>query len=190
MSADTPTLTMTGYHGCDADNVPSIKAENFRCSRGEHHWLGEGAYFFTVGFADPSTDAQRWAIAESWDKRTRSRRYTKFSVLRAAINPRNPLDMTQDLGKAKVNYAREEIAKRLRPKELYDDNAIIRWLAKHYAFDVLVQDFFIKMTRERILRIESKFPNVRVVCVRKPDSAIDKTSISITYTGLVPTTYS
>lgn len=187
MSTDSPNLTMTGYHGCNADNVPSIKAENFKCSRGKHHWLGEGAYFFTVGFSNPAIDAQKWAIAESWDDETQSRSYDKFSVLKAEISPTNPLDMSQDLGKAKVNHARSEIAKRLKPKQAYDDNAIIQWLTKHFGFDVLVQDFYIKMTRERILKIESKFPNVRVICVRDPHSAIDKTSISVTYTALVPT---
>jgi hypothetical protein len=109
MSADTPTFTMTGYHGCDADNVPSIKAKNFKCSLGDDHWLGEGVYFFTVGFSDPAEDAKQWAIAQSWDNRTGTRRYPKFSVLKAAITPSNPLDMTQDHGKAKVNMAREAL---------------------------------------------------------------------------------
>ena len=187
MSADLPSLTMTGFHGCDADNVPSIKAENFKCSRGEDHWLGDGVYFFTSGFSDPSEDAKRWAIAHSWDNRTGSLRYLKFSVLRATITPTNPLDMTQDHGKARVNHAREALSRRLKPNSGYDDNTILRWLASKFGFDVLVQDFYIQMTRERRLKIRSRFPNVRVICVRNPHSAIDKTSICVTYTALIPT---
>lgn len=179
-------FAMTGFHGCDADSVPSIKADNFKCSLGDDHWLGEGVYFFTAGFSDPNEDAQQWAIAQSWENQTRTRRYVKFSVLKAEITPANPLDMTKDLGKAKVNLAREALAKRMKPQKGYDDNAIVRWLATQFAFDVLVQDFYIQMTRERRLRIRSRFPNVRVICVRNPDSAIDKGSISVTYTALIP----
>lgn len=186
MSDDEAPLTMTGYHGCDAANVGGIRAENFRCSTGDHHWLGEGVYFFGEGFSDPAEDAKRWAIAESWDNLKQARRYNRFSVLAAVIAPQNPLDMTQDPGKAKVNYARTELTKRMRPKAGYDDSQIVRWLASNFGHDVLVQDFFIQMTRERRLKIRSRFPNVRVICVRDPKSTIDKGSIRVTYTGLVP----
>jgi len=186
MPVDSPNLTMTGFHGCDADSVPSIKADNFKCSTGEHHWLGEGVYFFSAGISNPSEDAQRWAIAQSWDSRTGSRSYLKFSVLKAEISPANPLDMTNDTGKAKVNLAREALTRRMKPQKGYVDNAIIQWLAEKYGFDVLVQDFYIQMTRERKMGLRSRFPNVRVICVRKPHSAIDKDSISVTYTALIP----
>ncbi len=178
---------MTAFHGCNAANVDGIKADNFKCSKGDHHWLGEGVYFFGEGFSDPVEDAKRWAIAEAWDKDTKTYRYGAFSVLRATITSTNPLDMTLDEGKSAVNLAREKLSKRMRPSAGYNDNEIIRWLASNFGFDVLIQDFYIKSTAERRLRIRSRFPNVRVICVRSPQSAIDKDSISVTYTALVPT---
>lgn len=184
--ADEPPKTLTGYHGCDASNVESIKAGNFRCSTGDHHWLGEGVYFFGEGFSKPHEDAKQWAIAESWDNATKTLRYRTFSVLRATIIPTKPLDMTRDEGKAAVNLAREALTRRLRPLSGYDDNEIVRWLATKFSFDVLIQDFYIKAARERRLKIRSRFPNVRVICVRNPDLTVDKASISVTYTGLVP----
>lgn len=98
--------------------------------------------------------------------------------------------MTRDDGKAKVNMAREALIRRMRPQGGYIDGQIVSWLASKYGFDVLIQDFYIRMRRERISRIPSRFPNVRVICVRDPHSAIDKDSISVTYTGLVPTRFS
>lgn len=187
MPDEQNTITMTGYHGCNADNVSRIRAENFRCSRGDHHWLGEGVYFFGTGISDPVEDAKKWAIAESWDNEIKGRRYDKFSVLSATISTKNHFDMTQDSGKSKVNIAREALSSRMRPIGGYIDSNIIQWLISKYGFDVVIQDFYIQMTNERRRRIKSRFPNVRVICVRNPDSAIDKDSISVTYTAIVPT---
>ena len=185
MSQDQAHTPITGYHGCDSANVPGIKAENFKCSRGSDHWLGEGVYFFGAGFSNPAEDAKQWAIAQSWDNVRQTRFYLNYSVLKATIVAKKPLDMTQDDGKAKVNAAREAICRRVRAVGGYNDNEIVCWLAKKYGFDVLVQDLYIKFSAMRKLRINSRFPNVRVICVRDPVSAIDKKSISVTYTALI-----
>ena len=180
------TTTLIGYHGCDTANVSGIMADNFRSSRGEDHWLGEGVYFFGKGISDPIEDAKQWAIAESWDNNRRCRFYRAYAVLQATIVAQNLLDMTQDEGKAKVNMARDAICRRVMAIGGYNDNEIVCWLARKYGFDVLVQDLYIKFSAMRKLRINSRFPNVRVICVRDPVSAIDKKSISVTYTALIP----
>ncbi len=185
MSQDQAHTPISGYHGCDSANVPGIKAENFKCSRGNDHWLGEGVYFFGAGFSNPAEDAKQWAIAQSWDNARQTRFYHDYSVLKATIVARKPLDMTQDDGKAKVNAAREAICRRVRAVGGYDDNDIVKWLAEKFGFDVLVQDFYIKFTTTRRLQITSRFPNVRVICVRDPVSVIDKSSISVTYLGRI-----
>ena len=185
MSQVSAKTTIIGYHGCNSAHAPGIKANNFKCSRGEDHWLGEGVYFFGGGFSDPVEDAKQWAIAESWDNLRKCRFYRAYSVLKATIVSSNLLDMTKDDGKEKVNFAREEISQRMRPAAGYVDNEIVRWLTVKYGFDVLVQDLYIRFTSMRKLRIRSRFPNVRVICVRDPDSAIDKNSISVTYTALI-----
>jgi len=178
--------TMTGYHGCNSANVPGIMANNFKTSTGDHHWLGEGTYFFGAGISNPLEDAKQWAIAESWDNTNQTRFYRTFTVLKAAIQARNALDMTKDDGKAKVNIARTAIHKRMRSVGGYHDTEIVRWLAGKFGFDVLIQDFYIKFSDTRRLRIQSRFPNVRVICVRDPVSAIDKDKIEVTYTALIP----
>jgi len=185
MSQDSAQTPITGYHGCNAANVEGIKTENFKRSRGKDHWLGEGVYFFAAGFSNPAEDARQWAIAQSWDDERQARFYHDYAVLRAAILARRPLDMTKDDGKAKVNLAREALSGRMRPAGGYDDNDIVKWLAGKFGFDVLVQDFYIKFSTTRRLRISSRFPNVRVVCVRDPVSAIDNSSITVTYLGRI-----
>jgi len=186
MSDELTMTTLIGFHGCDAASVGGIRTQNFRCSTGEHHWLGEGVYFFGHGISDPVEDAKRWAIAQSWDNGRKCRLYQTIAVIKAMIVAKKPFDMTKDEGKTAVNRARKELAKRMNPIGGYEDNQIIGWLAQKLHFDVLIQDFFIQMTSERRLKIRSRYPNVRVICVREPNSAIDKEAIHVTYEGQIP----
>lgn len=178
--------TMTGYHGCDSANVPKIKANNFKTSSGEDHWLGEGAYFFGVGISDPVEDAKQWAIAAAWNDHRRQNVYREYSVLEATITSRNLFNMTTDEGKTKLNAARRLVASRVPYVKGCNDSVLLRFLAKEYDFDVLIQDFCIMFRAQRRNRAWSRMPNARVICVRRPVTSVDKNTIRVISTGSVP----
>ncbi len=182
-SSDT---TMTGYHGCDSANVASIKANNFKTSTGEDHWLGEGAYFFGPGISDPAEDAKQWAIAAAWDNERWQKVYRQYSVLEATITSRNLFNMTTDEGKAQVNAARKLVARREPYVRGCNDSVLLRFLAGEYDFDVLIQDFYIQFSAQRRKGAWSRMPNARVICVRRPATSVDKSTIRVISTGLVP----
>ena len=175
--------TFIGYHGCDYEHVESIKSENFRPSEGPEHLLGDGVYFFVEGFkSDPIENAKKWAVSECFKG---NRSYPKYAVLAAVICPRNLLDVTCDEGKEIINVAREHAFNDLpTPVNGCDDYSLLKYLLSFYAFDAIIHDFFFEFKRERILSLtRSSFPNVRVLCVRDPQSAIDKIKINETCSG-------
>lgn len=184
---DTSTeTTITGCHGCNSANVPGIRMHNFRSSQGDDHWLGTGVYFFGEGISNPQEDAKQWAIAGAWDKVRGQKTYYQYSVLRATIRPRNAFNMTTDDGKSKVNAARQLVTRRIRPVSGCNDHEPLRFLADEYGFDVLIQGFYIQFTAQRRVGVWSRMPNARVICVRDPVSSIDKNTIHVISTSLIP----
>ncbi|MCX6856667.1 MAG: hypothetical protein NTV80_17385 [Verrucomicrobia bacterium] len=188
---DTSQTTYTGYHGCPENAVASIMAEGFKCSVGSEHykWLGEGAYYFTAGISDPKQDAVRWCIAESYNPDTGGKKYVRYAVLSATIRPQKLLNMTTDQGKSLLNHARESIIASLSssfPRKKYDDSQLIRYIVNRMRFDAFLDDLWIKFKRERIDRIFSNRPNVRVICVFKPKTVVDISSITVVDKGSIP----
>ena len=51
-----------GYHGTSRNDGISILSQGMRMTRGDYHWLGDGAYFFTEPF-----HAFKW-IYDNWKK--------------------------------------------------------------------------------------------------------------------------
>jgi hypothetical protein len=169
--------TLQGYHGTNAENLESISVRGLVPSTGNHHWLGNGVYFFLSGISDPIRDAEEWASAEAWDNRKRCHRYNMFAVIRAEISSLRLLDLNSDEGKRALNFAREALENRCFDESCagrflgnpgFNDAVIIRLLIEQYQFDVCVYDFYIKSRGARILRRESRFANVRVACVQDP----------------------
>jgi len=183
-----------GYHGTNADLADSVIQDNFRESRGQHHWLGEGVYFFIDGISpSPFKDAKEWAIASAWDNEIRDYKYKRYAVLKAAIKfKQNEVwDLTTDDGKKQFNYIRETIHNRLKKEgrrirnEDNIDAAVIDHAKKKIKFEVVKADFYIKFTFERIQKIVSRFANTRVLAVSDPDNHINKTSIELRFSGNV-----
>lgn len=185
--------TEYGYHGTSAESVDSIIQNNFKESRGEHHWLGEGVYFFIEGITSAFEDAKKWAIASAWNNEKKCYDYKHYAVLKATIKfNRNELwDLTTDEGKKQFNYIREIIINRLKKGnfKLRNDNnidtAVIDHAKRTTGFKVIKADLYIKFTFERIQRIESRFANTRILAVSDPDNHIDKTSIELRFSGNV-----
>jgi hypothetical protein len=180
---------LMGYHGCDEANVAGIIKNNFNRSQGQEHyaWLGEGAYFFGVGFTDPISNARQWAVAEAWDGA--SYRYLRYAVLKASIKPKNLLDITTDMGKRILHEARQLLVNSVPntyKRQVYDDEKLLRHFATRRNIDVIVWDAYVKFTHERKGHIHSKFPNVRMICVYTPQTVVDKESIQTIDSGRIP----
>ncbi len=193
------TIVYDGYHGTNAESVESIQQNNFKESRGEHHWLGEGVYFFIEGISSsPFKDAKEWAIASAWNNDKKCHDYKRYAVLKAAIkfNQNELWDLTTDDGQKQFNYIRENyiretIHNRLKKEgrrirnEDNIDAAVIDHAKKTMGFKIIKADLYIKFTFERIQRIVSRFANTRVLAVSDPDNHIDKTSIELRFSGNV-----
>ncbi len=178
---ETPNVPLIGYHGCDLDNVQSIKDNNFRTSQGDIHYryLGEGAYFFGAGISDPAENAKKWALREA-----KIKGFQKFAVLKVHLRPKKLLDISCSEGKAYVNHVRSELLLKLKktPRDGYDDSKLLKLLVKEMKFDVLIYDFWIKFDGGNI---RSNFPNVRMICTFWPATVVDKENIINVNSGLI-----
>jgi len=103
--------TITVYHGTSKQDAKSILKEGFNRSKGDHHWLGDGVYFFTDKLCtEPEQNAKEWAIASAWDNG--SYRYTEGAVLMVEVeipaeDSRFYLDLNTPNGIALFNIIRD-----------------------------------------------------------------------------------
>lgn len=57
--------TLEGFHGTDIKSSKEIIKSGFKVSKGDQHWLGDGAYFFVEGLPPtPDVSAEKWAKAD------------------------------------------------------------------------------------------------------------------------------
>jgi hypothetical protein len=187
---EAQTTSLIGYHGCNLENVPSIKANNFDPSQGdrEYDWLGEGAYFVGEGIGNPANHAMQWAISRAWDNAMRCNKYKNFAVLKVTIRPKNPLDISQDVGKQFLDHVRNELLARAQrvPRGGYSDKILIKHLVNRLQIDVLIYDFWVMFSREKRLQARSTFPNVRMICVFYPTAIVDNDDIVEFRRGPIP----
>ncbi|EJF53221.1 hypothetical protein SapgrDRAFT_1508 [Saprospira grandis DSM 2844] len=169
-----PAKTTTVYHGTSKQDAESIIKTGFKSSTGNHHWLGDGVYFFTESATcpQPQERAEEWAIASAWDNG--SHRYTEGAVLMVEVeipdeDPRFYLDLNTPNGIALFNIIRDRFqelsfatAKRgFKPKEMFKDGTIINWGRNHLKFDfsLISGDFYVKNKLERIKFFNCRIPN-------------------------------
>ena len=133
-------ISFRGHHGTDAKSCKNILKSNYKISQGDEHWLGDGVYFFVEGISTkPMELAEKWAIAQSWDKNKKNHIYSDYSVLESIIKVEEDkfLDLTNPIGvdflSFLANNFKEAIKnrKRNRKKSLtYDDGALINLARK------------------------------------------------------------
>ena len=146
-------IEITGYHGTRKEARSLILRKHFIPSRGENHWLGQGAYFFQDGCSAGVDDAKKWAAVQAWDKNSARNKYDRYVVLRAVIRLEKGklLDLATDDGLQVFNEARGVIYERFGLSSYHNksaDAAIVDFLAEKLGFQVIRARFFIKLSAD------------------------------------------
>lgn len=179
------------FHGTKHDNFILIKEAGFKPSIGAEHeqWLGDGIYFFIKGIPPvPEISAENWAIAEAWNKASKSYNYRKYCVIKTYVYCEKSkfLDLTDIEGIKIFNYLRDKYLQQLRKLSLklkhgdFKDGHIINEAINNNLIivDVVKNNFFVKFKEERIWNAQFKTPNCTILVVRNV-SCIDKELIQV-----------
>lgn len=184
-------MDFSGFHGTDLANTVSIVRKGFIPSKGDDHWLGDGIYFFLDGLSrTPDTQAENWAIAQSWDNKENRRRYNSFAVFEAEIQISE--DMCLDLRTADgievftyfVDKFVDHIQKTNR-KLKFVDGLMINLAREEELIPMkaVIGNFFIKFTKERIEKINLRTANCTICNVFESNSFIK--SYKVRKTGTI-----
>lgn len=182
---------MIAYHGTNEDNFFNIHKNNFSESRGEHHFIGEGVYFFIEGIGDiPAIEfAEKWVIVHSYDKILKKNSFDRYIILEAKIIalPEKIWDISSTDGLKEFNYFRKIVYEKINcfQKKILD-NDIINYAFNQLGFEVIIANVYIKFEQERKFKIESRLPNTTIMVVKNPKNNIEKDSIKIVKRGQIP----
>lgn len=187
MTGIPPSPVLQGYHGTDKANAAPISLGNFHVGSAPE-WLGIGAYFFVEGIScdDPPDDAKNWALF--WAKG----RYTRWSVMTAKISAAKLLDLTDRATLKLFNKYRKACRRRFGAKVPAGylqgrsglDILVLETMIKSGKIDAAKGDFYTQFNQETH-QIPSRLPNATLLCVYRPELAIDLASIKEHSTGLI-----
>lgn len=182
-------ITFRAFHGTRARHLGSIEHDGIRPSSNEDDWLGTGTYFFVDGLEDPRLGAFEWSRTTLWNKDTKTFIGEDVAVIEAFVT----LDVSRvfDLREAKRahefhrfrrHWIKHNVPKRsthlARPaKDTYDGRLLDAYKHEN-GFAGMVGDFYIKfLIRERHFRIDSRIPNISILCVTHP--LVQNTTVQI-----------
>lgn len=176
------SVTYIGYHGTSYKSAKSISSSShFEPSLGDDQWLGDGAYFFIKGLSKaPDLQAEKWAIASSFDKVKRSRKYNQIAVIKSKINSTE--DACLDLRTSDGVEVLEYLLHRFKDKILsfgkkldYLDGLVINFARLEGVLDVdlVIGNFYIKFEFERIHRLNLRTSNCTICAVFNRNSIQD-----------------
>ncbi|WP_302957571.1 hypothetical protein [Prevotella sp.] len=174
-------VKIDGFHGTDMKNVDGILENGFNPSLGDKEWLGTGAYFFVKGINEhPETQAEQWAVVDSWNKSKKQYEYDKYAVLHGVIevDEKKFLDLTVADGVEILDYIQEKYLSKLAGlgrRLLPIDGCLINFARGEKLFDIEVVkgNMYIKLKKkERILKISRRTPNCTICSVYAPQSNI------------------
>lgn len=186
--------TLDGFHGTDIRSSKEIVRNGFKVSKGDQHWLGDGAYFFVKGLPpSPDVSAEKWAKAEAWNKRKGAYSYRKYAIIKVQINVDEDfyLDLNTKDGQELFEYLRGAFIKKVVDEGYkfdnweFKDGEIIN-VARNEGIielEVVKGNFFIKFATERIFNINFRTPNVTICAVFDTTKNIDNHSINVIKIG-------
>tara|TARA_A100000171_G_scaffold53095_1_gene76779 strand:- start:3898 stop:4473 length:576 start_codon:yes stop_codon:yes gene_type:complete len=178
-------LQFNGYHGTNLSAAKQIISSNYELSVGDDEWLGDGVYFFIKGISStPEVQAEKWAIAHSWDNTRKARRYKRFCVLSSVIQveEENFLDLTNEDGVEILSYLFDKFEKKLKKlgKGFKPVDGLLINLAVGEGIlpiEVVKGNFYIKFAKERIKRINLRTSNSTICTVYNPIKNIISSNI-------------
>lgn len=180
-------ITIKGHHGTDINSCKAILKSNYKISKGDQHWLGEGVYFFIEGLSTDTINlAKKWAIAEAWDNDNKKYKYTDFAVIESLIEVEEDkiLDLTTEDGvkilSDLVRFFFDKIRKSKKNQknkewEFYDGELInMARNANNFPFDIEVVkgNYYIKFKEERIKGVNLRTSNCTICTVYDPHKNI------------------
>lgn len=171
------TTTYRGFHGTLASRVDSIRTSGIYPSDNPDDWLGEGTYFFIEGLDDPRTSAAQWARCKAWDKHDQEFDESTVAVIEAAITVeasavfdlREPSN-AQHFHRVRRRWLKSLVPRRSthlpRPEKDRFDTDLLNQFKQENGIAALIGDFHIQFSlRERHFRLDSRIPNVTVLCL-------------------------
>ena len=180
-------ITIKGHHGTDIDSCKAILKSNYKISKGDQHWLGEGVYFFIEGLSTDTINlAEKWAKAEAWDNDVKEYKYQEFAVIESLIEVEEDkiLDLTTEDGVKILTdlvtlfFDRIKKSKKNQKNkkwEFYDGELInIARKANNFPFDIEVVkgNYYIKFKEERIKGVNLRTSNCTICTVYDPHKNI------------------
>lgn len=184
-------ISFEGFHGTSLKSAKEILNSNFELSIGDIEWLGNGVYFFITGISSkPEEQAEKWAIAQSWDKTSQIYNYNNYCVLKSKIivDENKFLDLTHEDGLEVLEYLVvkfESKIKTLGKKLDYLDGFLINLAREEGIFeiDAIKGNFYIKFADERIKRINLRTNNCTICTIYKPIDNLEE--ITVLKTGKI-----
>jgi uncharacterized protein MJ0359 len=186
-------ITIKGYHGTNSNNCRNILNSNYRISKGDKEWLGDGVYFFIEGISSesPKELAKKWVIAES-----SKRKHKDYAVIESEIkvNEEKLLDLTTKEGLEVFIYYYElfleEIKKEIdkgKPGLKFYDGFLINLMRKKdvLPIEVVKGNFYIKFEEERKNEINFRTSNCTICAVYNPEKNINKKSNKVSNKGKI-----
>lgn len=166
-----------GHHGTSFDAAESIINGDFDLSQGDHHWLGNGVYFFK----DNIDMAREWAFCDGHRKK-----YTKYGIIRSELHYTSDgiLDLRKEEQQNRFHIMRDIHLKKIREKgikvkgkqENYDGK-IINDMCNMFNMNIAINRFFIHKKGDNLIKSFSRIPNCTVICVKSTDNIHNSTII-------------
>jgi hypothetical protein len=182
------SIQITGHHGTNSNIAQVIINSEFEISKGDDHWLGDGAYFFVRGISSKTIDlAEKWAISEAFDNKTKQYLYLNYSIVESTISVKECefLDLTIEEGLEVFEYLIERFIQKLNltgkkiKKNEYIEGKVLNMARSEeiLPLEVVKGNFYIKFAKERVYRLNRRIDNCTICMVFNPKKCINSSII-------------
>ena len=171
-------LNVIGHHGTDKGSGHIIlKTKIFNVSKKVGLWLGDGIYFFE----NKKSMAHEWCKSDGFKKN-----YKEYCIIETNIKVDNNevLNLDDKEGQEIFHLQREGLVKRLSKTQYgvktttqFLDGEIINDICSIIPYKVVRQRMFVQLTKDRIMKVQSRVPNCGVLNVRDANCVKNPTLI-------------